>query len=317
MSNIAIVGVEQSGKTALMVSWGWHCQHPDRNGYYLLPDPKGGQTTLDYVCEQMNGMRGGAWPIATTPDEVRRLDWILGRKGRTIGELSFLDYGGELYRKAFNDGPSATLALKDGRSLWDKLMGTPEHTDTTVEKLQRHVKSCSSLVILVNLADVINDPHMTNLRTRQMMSVVKCMLDIMWKRERGWFNVAIVFSQADLYADTLSKAGSLRCAYKTYLPLIAAHYPNVRLFAVSAVNKTIPDAYGLPIPAPDFCAEGLEKLTAWVAMSDDGWKIDVGFWMGLVYVIIPLCWPFLIFRVLPRKFRFWKARGLRIKRKSR
>ena len=129
--------------------------------------------------------------------------------------------------------------------------------------------------------------------------------------------VAIVFTQADIYADTLEKAGSLENAYLTYLPVIASHFPKLRLFAVSAVNKTIPSDDGLPVPADNFAAEGLEKLTAWVAMWTDAWIVDVNLWFLLLYLLIPLCWPYLIFCVLPRKWRFWRAEGWRIKRNKK
>ena len=317
MSNIAIVGVESSGKTALMISWGWHYQHPDRNGYYLTPDPKGGQNTLDYVCNEMNRMRGGSWPMATSKDESRQLNWVLGRNGSSLGEMSFIDFGGELYRDAFNDGPSAALALKE-RTFWDKIAGKPEHQDTPVEKLQRHVKNCSALVILMNLADVINDPQMAEPRTRQMISIVKSMMDVVRKRQ-AMGGVALVFTQADSYADIIEKSGSLKNTYQSYLPVIAAHFPNVRLFAVSAVNKTIPSEDGYPVPAANFEAEGFEKLTAWVALRQGiNPRLLLDPRLLLVSLIIPYFIPFLLLYVLfcflPRKFRFWKARGWRIKR---
>lgn len=298
-----------------MVSWGWHYQHPDRQGYYLIPDPKGGQNTLDYVCREMECMRKGEWPIATSKDEVRQLDWIHGRKGSTLGEMAFVDFGGELYRAAFNDGPAATLALKE-RTIWDKLAGKPVHQDTPVERLQRHVKNCNALVILINLADIINDPQMINSETRQMFAIVKSMIEIV--RQKGTkVGVALVFTQADIYADTLEKVGSLKNAYRAYLPVIASHFPKVRLFAVSAVNKTRPADNGTQVPTANFQAEGLEKLTAWIAMWQDVWLIDVNYFHLLVYLLVPLCWPHLIFKVIPRKWRFWRARGWRIKRNMR
>ena len=315
MNKVAIVGVEGSGKTALMISWGWHYQHPDRQGYYLTPDPKGGQDTLDYVCSNMDSMRKGVWPLATSSDAVTQLDWILGRNGSSLAEISFVDFGGELYRKAFNDGPAATLALKE-RTLWDKIVGKPVQQDTPVVQLQRHVKNCSALVILINLGDIINDPQMTSPKIRQMVAIVKSMIEVVRQRGRRG-GVAIVFTQADMYANTLETAGSLKNAYLTYLPVIASHFPKVRLFAVSAVNKTNPSDDGGHVPAADFAAEGLEKLTAWVAMWTGDSIVDVNFWWLLLYLLIPICWPYLIFRVIPRKWRFWRAEGWRIKRAVR
>lgn len=112
MSNIAIVGVEQSGKTALMISWGWHYFSPDCNGYYLSPDPNGGGVTRDFICEEMHRMKNGKWPDATSPDSVKKLNWILGRGGKSLGEMSFIDFGGEIYRKAFKDGPDARVGFE-------------------------------------------------------------------------------------------------------------------------------------------------------------------------------------------------------------
>lgn len=262
MSNVAIVGVEQSGKTALMISWGWHYFSPDRNGYYLSPDPNGGGVTRDLICEEMNRMKNGKWPDATSPDAVKKLNWILGRNGKALGEMSFIDFGGEIYRKAFKDGPDATMALKkDPRKNKSYHDNTPE--SKAILQLQWHIRSCNALVILVDLGYIINNPPLTEKRTREMIATIQCMMEIM--RRRGLLNsVALAFSQADLYESTLKKHGNLRNVLQDFLPEIAAHYPKTALFSVSAVNRTIPDDDGLPIPAPNFKAEGLELLTKWV-----------------------------------------------------
>ena len=57
-------------------------------------------------------MKNGNWPDATSPDSVKKFKWILGRGGKSLGEMSFIDFGGEIYRKAFKDGLDATMALK-------------------------------------------------------------------------------------------------------------------------------------------------------------------------------------------------------------
>ena len=253
--DVAIVGVEQSGKTALMVSWGWHYQRPDKNGYCLMPDPAGGHDTLDYVCTEMNRMRGGKWPNATSPDSVTKLDWILCRNAKQLAGMSFIDFGGELYRQAFCDGPKAIMRL----GWWNRTM-----KESPVDSLRRHVKNCKTLVVLVNLGDVINDPDLANARTRQMVAVVKCLLDVMKLRAMIKYT-AIAFSQSDLYADTLASIGSLSEAYRRYLPTIAAVYPSIPLFAVSAVNQTVPGDDGFPVPVPGFSCDGLDRLTEWIA----------------------------------------------------
>lgn len=307
MKKVAIVGVEGSGKTALMVSWGWHCQHQDRNGYYLSPDPNGGQQTLDHVCQEMNRMRSGMWPNATLPDAVTKLDWVLGCNGEALGEMSFLDFGGELYRKAFCNGPDAVMKLP-----WSLSGG--DGAESPVVQLQRYVKDCLALIILINLRDVINDPSLSEPRTRQMLSVVRCMMDIM-RRRRKESRVALVFSQADIYANTLQSEGSLRNAYFRHLGHVAAHYPKVALFAVSAVDKTKLDMDGLSVPASDFKAEGIEKLTAWVALQE----IKAYPSNHIILMLMPFVNIFVIvFRWLPSvaraKFKLWRARGWRLKR---
>ena len=262
MSNVAIVGVEQSGKTALMISWGWHYFSPDCNGYYLSPDPNGGGVTRDFIYEEMHRMKNGKWPDATSPDSVKKLNWILGRGGKSLGEMSFIDFGGEIYRKAFKDGPDATMALKKD-PLKNKSYNDNTPESKAILQLQWHIRSCNALVILVDLGYIINNPPLTEKRTREMIATIQCMMEIM--RRRGLLkSVALAFSQADLYESTLKKHGNLRRALQDFLPEIAAHYPKTALFSVSAVNRTIPDDDGLPIPAPNFKAEGLEILTKWV-----------------------------------------------------
>lgn len=155
MNNVAIVGVEQSGKTALMISWGWHYFSPDCNGYYLSPDPNGGGVTRDFICEEMHRMKNGKWPDATSPDSVKKLNWILGRGGKSLGEMSFIDFGGEIYRKAFKDGPDATMALKKD-PLKNKSYNDNTPESKAILQLQWHIRSCNALVILVDLACINN-----------------------------------------------------------------------------------------------------------------------------------------------------------------
>lgn len=263
MNKVAIVGVQQSGKTALMVSWGWHYLSQDRNGYYLLSDPFGGGVTRDFICDEMNRMKHGKWPDATSPDSVKRLNWILGRKGKTIGSMMFMDYGGEIYRKAFKDGPYATMSLKRSDVVAAARKTLPDEKDA-IALLRWHVKTCTALVILVDLGYIINNPPLSDKNAREMISTIQCMMQIMrWRGKPKC--VAIAFSQCDMYESTLKKLGGVQNAFRQYLPEIAAHYPHTKLLAVSAVNKTVPGFQGMPVPAPDFKADGLEALTKWVA----------------------------------------------------
>ena len=304
---VAIVGVEGSGKTVLMVSWGRHYQSPDRNGYFLAPI--GEQNTDGYIAQEMAKMRDGRWPMATPKDAEIRLDWRLGGTDDPIGkQLSFVDFGGELYREAFKDGPEATMKMPATTFLNPNVRAADE---TGVAKLRRHIRDCHALVILINLRDFINDPNRENERTREMFSVIFCLMEIM--RLRGKQDrIALVFSQADSYREILKREG-LSKAYSHYLEYIAGSYPRVALFAVSAVNK-MRYVNGVPGPAEDFKPEGLEALTAWLAWQQTkvkGFELP-DFSPNIVRVLNFLLQVFLIFtwvRLGIAWFRFVREQG--------
>ena len=254
MKKVAIVGVEGSGKTVLMAAMGDKYKSPDANGYFMMPQ---NQETFAFYTRESDKMRSGAWPAATAPDAFFRLDWSLNRKKSErsvpehICEITFVDFAGETYRTAFGD----------------ETRGHPSPADEeTVSLVKDHVLNSDVLIVLVNLADVINGSH-SDVRTIEMLWLTQDMLrqaNINGKRQ----NTALVFTQADAYSETITACGGLRGVLSKYLPQVYAGYSNrISLFAVAAVDKTapVPDGSGFHVPAPDFSSEGLEDLVKWIS----------------------------------------------------
>ena len=104
MRKVAIVGVEGSGTTVMLACLGELYTTPDERGHFLAPE---NFQTAHYVMDKISRMRNGEWPMATADDAMQGLNWTLRKKksggGRPedVCEISFLDFGGEVYRAAF------------------------------------------------------------------------------------------------------------------------------------------------------------------------------------------------------------------------
>lgn len=252
MKKVAIVGVEGSGKTVLMAAMGDKYRSPDENGVFLAPVSR---ATYAYCAKLAAALRAGKWPFATESG-VLNLDWKLMRRQNPdtepaeLGQLSFLDFGGEIYRLAFGDGAAAEL---------------DEQRRQSVELLKGHVRDADALIVLVNLSDIING-NVDDERTIEMNWLSQAILTYAFETS-GKRNVALVFSQYDTYSETIAQCGGLRQTLACYLPEVASRYGyRLSLFAITAVDKTIPapDGSGYPIPAPDFKPMGLEPLLQWM-----------------------------------------------------
>ena len=133
MKKVAIVGVEGSGKTVLMAAMGDKYESPDADGVFLKPVNR---ETYSYYTKEMAKLRSGKWPLATE-SSVLELEWMLMRKSGSnsaqaqLGRLSFLDFGGEVYRFAFGDKSQAEL---DG-------LGLDEQRKNAIERLKAHVEN--------------------------------------------------------------------------------------------------------------------------------------------------------------------------------
>lgn len=252
MKKIAIVGVEGSGKTVLMAAMGDKYKSPDANGIYLKPVNR---ETFAYCEKLMGQMQDGKWPIATGKAITDNLRWTLTRKvadgeDDRIAELSFLDFGGEIYRLAFGGGEHDE---------------PDEDTKNAIAQLRSHVEEAEVLIVLVNLSDIINGKRNEE-RTIEMNWLSQAILSFAYD-EANKSSVALVFTQADLYAETIADCGGLRGVLTKYMPTVDTSYgKRLALFSVAAVNKTVPapDGSGFQVPSPDFKPQGLENLVSWV-----------------------------------------------------
>lgn len=255
MKKVAIVGVEGSGKTVLMAAMGDQYESPDANGIFLRPMNR---RTFAYYTREVANLRNGQWPMATESG-VLELDWMLMRQSasserqESLGQLSFLDFGGEIYRRAFGDRGQNELNNDDGQR------------KSAVKQLKAHVQNADTLIVLVNLSDIINGSN-TDEQTIEMRWLSQSILSLAYA-QKTIKDVALVFTQADTYSETITASGGLRGTLARYLPVVNTNYGNkLQLFQVAAVNKTIPssDDSARLMPLPNFSSSGLDDLMAWV-----------------------------------------------------
>ena len=252
---VAIVGVEGSGKTVMLAGLGALCSQPDANGCFLSPK---NFETVSYVNRQMSALKGGNWPSATMEDVLQGLDWdlrqITGRgRPKKIGELSFLDFAGEVYRAAFVRKTNQDDALGDA-----------------VAQLKQYLLDADSVIVLVNLSDVIKYGPFSP-RVEESLWITNAILDFVLPEEgvpgRKMPRAAIVLSQADSYRDTIEACGGPSGILRQYLPHVANNFGWLETFAVCTVDKTVLDDDGRLVPAPDFSTNGLAPIMEWVLKS--------------------------------------------------
>ena len=248
MSKISIVGVEGSGKTTLMAAFGEKYEVADEAGYFVTAD---NQQTFDKVKMLVARMRRGEWPSATEMGSVSDLGWTLWRRckgeNKLVSSLTFLDYGGEIYRLAFGTHTEAER----------------KPFVTQIQALRHHIETSDAILLLINLKDVISG-DLTFDKTREMLWVSRSIFDLARAGKRKP-HLALAFSQTDLYRETLEATGGIEGAYRKYLPFIQSPYPDMRLLALAAVDRTTVDAEGREIPSPDFHSAGLDGLMSWLS----------------------------------------------------
>ena len=238
--------------------------HPDERGYFLAPKDF---RTAAYVTELMGRMRQGQWPAATAEDVFLGLDWTLRRKSDAGGrptdicELSCLDFAGEVYRKAFVD-PEGQI---------------PQELSKQVESLWDYIERADSLIVLINLGDVITR-GLTDRRVHESIWVTSAILETALKERPGRIvpKTAIVLSQADNYEAIIRECGGAKGALKKYLPHVDNSYGWLDVFPAYAVDKTVLDDSGMLVPAPGFTTEGLRPIMRWLLGSDERQISDSG-----------------------------------------
>ena len=261
MKKVAIVGVEGSGKTVLMAAMGEKYRKPRADGLFLYANSR---RTIEYCNEQIDILRNQhKWPNSTSPDSLVNLEWTLmrrrkGNRPEEVCTVAFLDFAGEIYRYAFGDSTDDSDQIKQSQY------------KSQVEAVKSHLKDADSVVVLVNLSDIINSKGDSK-KSSEMDWLSQRIFDFVFS-ETSARQVSIVFTQKDLYEETIANCGGLEDTFEEYLPSV--FYRNesrIVPFAVSAVNKTVMNESGNLAPATDFGSEGLEALVSWM----DDWNISI------------------------------------------
>ena len=286
MKKVAIVGVEGSGKTVMLAGLGDLYSRPDARGYFLAPKDF---NTSAYVAELMGRLRAGAWPAATADDVFQGLEWTLRRRADVAGvrptdicELSCLDFPGEVYRKAFVE----TTVRRS------------EEMQRKVESLWNYIERADSLIILVNLGDVITH-GLADRRVHESIWVTSAILEQALKERPGRIlpKTAIVLSQADNYEATIKACGGPKGVLEKYLPQVYNSYDWLDIFAAYAIDKTRLSDDGVLVPDPAFTTEGLRPIMDWLlgkdiqqndkeANADDPGRVSVIAWLFIAIIIM-------------------------------
>lgn len=254
MKNVVIVGVEGSGKTVLLACLGEHYKKPDADGYFLKPKDF---ETIAYTSSIVAHLHAGVWPSATAEDSFVDLSWQLFHSAgpeapaTQQGEISFFDFAGEVYRKAYGVG-----CTDDDRMSAD------------VEQLKSTVKNAAAVIVLVNLADIIQH-GLEDQRNTEAVWITGAILDSLSKNQR----VAIVLSQADSYRDTIQACGGEIEVLRKYLPTMAAQHGHLDVFSISAIDKTALDDEGRLVPDRDFSSNGLKPLMDWILTANEEMRL--------------------------------------------
>ena len=253
MKKVAIVGVEGSGKTVMLAGLGEFYSYPDEKGYFLAPKNFG---TASYVMDVVARMRKGEWPSATAEDVMRGLDWTIkrnrgeGQKPKVVGELSCLDFAGEVYRAAFIKSDAKKEVDSD--------------LSKQIKELRTYIWMADAILVLINLRDVIANGFRDR-RVQEAMWITNAILnDVLGNDATSGPRAAIVLSQADSYADTIRACGGEKEVLRHYLPHVYNNYSWLDVFSVSSVDRTVPDNDGNQVPAKDFTMTGLKPIMDWV-----------------------------------------------------
>lgn len=251
MNKIAVLGVPSSGKTVLLAGLGGRYEKADPNGYFLVPESR---ETMTYVKGLLGSMKKGVWPAATTPDTLQELVWSMrqrvGGAPRRIGDLTVLDFAGEVYRAAFEGGS------QDG-------------FENEVKALREYVSGSTALAVLINLSDLIargDDDE----RVADMVWATKKILDFavetIGATDTGDLNhrVALVFTQSDRYSATIGQYAGLNAMFEALLPMISQSYVGIDILSAHVVDGTDLDDAGMEKPRPVLSEDGLHDFWRWL-----------------------------------------------------
>lgn len=265
MNKIAILGVASSGKTVLLAGLGGRYEKADANGCFLVPESR---ETMAYVKRLLSCMKRREWPAATTPDSMQQLVWSIRRRTdegtKRVGDLTVLDFAGEVYRAAFEG--ASQVGFED-----------------EIKALLEYVSGATALAVLINLSDLIALGD-EDTRVADMVWTTKKILDFAVESIGASQNgdlghrVALVFTQTDRYSSTIGQYAGLKAMFDSLLPIISQSYSGLDILSAHVVDGTDLDDNGMELPRPVLSENGMCDFWRWLIArcESDGFRPRMG-----------------------------------------
>lgn len=279
MKKVAIVGVEGSGKTVMLAVLGALYSLPDDNGYFLEPQDS---ETLAYVRRVCGRLNGGQWPSATETDCAFGLKWNLrkrsakSRKSKVVGEVSCLDFAGEVYRAAFSGRPARDLTAQ-------------------VSELKSYLLGADTIILLLNLRDSVTRGIGDQRAVDAEFSALKMLKSVLEPEDAAQRlpRVLLALSQADAYSATIEVCGGPREALTKYLPNVASSFGFLDVMAVNSCGTTVDDQ-GECVPDRNLSLDGLRSMVDWMLNAPmdwrNGWRSCIGCCRSATHAVASMNW---------------------------
>ena len=253
MIQIAVVGIEGSGKTVLATVLAKRfSEWKDNEPYFEPMTPQ----TVKYVERAWKTLMSGEWPASTPPGELPILKWRLHFNQHQTCDLRMIDAAGQDIRLLFGEGQV------------NQVEALPDH----LQELARSIEGADVILVLANLGDFLGVADAE--RRSENECAIKFVLDFVHKkRAERPPQICIVLTQLDRYQGELKKFRDLNDVVKKHLPsLHAAQVAQQRyeILGLAAISETaIASAQGTVrrVPATPIRSMGLNRLVEWLRQA--------------------------------------------------
>ena len=244
-SSILVLGSEQAGKTCFLAGLEVLSEADRESDFSLSSEGK----AKDYAHSLASNLRAQKWPPPTSRQAQSEFEGNLCYKGRIL-HLSLLDYAGETFREGMAQGKELPEKVKDGLRKADYLLLAlpPEMITKTLKKGPEDDRQYYH--------DTIDSLHEAVQQQRF---------------RRGNSNplkVAVLITKADLIEGQLMKPQEAEEFLKKHLDAfcqkLKTQFPGFKVFAVSAVGKTVENNDRKLRPAQHLEPSGYDHLFEWI-----------------------------------------------------
>ncbi len=194
MGNAVFLGIEGSGKSALITALAKMIRDCESDGWYLKPVTRNVFQFLENIPDAIDG---NSLPLRTAT--LKHYAMSLQYKGESVRNLDVLDYSDEVYRLAF-------LNSKDDLNPNAHREKISIHRED-INSLLFHVKGADTLFVLFNLDDAMDIKN--NEKNLDAIWVTNACLDYLHKLSTNPKITLVLLTQADKYREEILRAGSL------------------------------------------------------------------------------------------------------------